>query len=109
MGALFLTGYGLMLLIAFWGLARRKVYGRWLGVVSLSFIWLIFLYVRLRRPQGPYQYYEYRNSAEVVGAVLTAIVIGSLFLIVILRLAFAKSVARFFRRNESIAPEHSPP
>jgi len=104
-GGLLLIGYGLVLLIAFWGLAKRRVYGKWLAVVSLSFIWLIFLYAQLRRFQGPYRYYEYENTAEVVGAVIGAVAISSLFLIVILRLAFAKSVARFFKHDETIVPE----
>lgn len=99
MGALFVTGYGLMLLFAFWGLAKRRMYGKWLGVVSLSFVWLLVLYVQIRRPQGQYQYFEYQNSAEVVGAVITVLMISSLFLIVILRLAFAKNVDRFFRKQ----------
>lgn len=107
-GVLIGTGYGLMLLIALWGLAKRRMYGKWFSVVSLSLIWLLVLYVQIRRPRGPYHYYEYQNSAEVVGAVITALVISSLFLTVILRLAFAKNVARFFTHKESIAPEHSP-
>jgi hypothetical protein len=100
-----ITGYGLMLLIAFWGLARRKMYGKWLGVASLSFIWLLVVYIQIRPPRGPYQRYEYQNSAQVAGAVIAVLVISSLFLIVILRLAFAKNVARFFKHDETIVPE----
>jgi hypothetical protein len=104
-GFLIIAGYGLMLLIAFWGLARRRMYGKWLGVASLSFIWLLVLYIQIHPPQGPYQRFEYQNSAEVAGAVITALVISSLFLMVILRLAFAKNVARFFKHDETIVPE----
>ena len=104
-GFLIVAGYGLMLLVAFWGLAKGRVYGKWLGVASLSFIWLLLVYVQIRPPRGPYQRYEYENSGEVVGALITAVVISSLFLTVILRLAFAKNVDRFFRANESIVPE----
>jgi len=102
---LIITGYGLMLLVAFWGLAKRRMYGKWLGVASLSFIWLLILYVQIRPPRGPYQRYEYQNSAEVAGAVIAALVTSSLFVIVILRLAFAKNVARFFKPDETIVPE----
>ena len=102
---LIITGYGLMLLVSFWGLAKRRMYGKWLGVASLSFIWLLILYVQIRPPRGPYQRYEYQNSAEVAGAVIAALVTSSLFLIVILRLAFAKNVARFFKPDETIVPE----
>ena len=102
---LIITGYGLMLLVAFWGLAKRRMYGKWLGVASLSFIWLLILYVQIRPPRGPYQRYEYQNSAQVAGAVIAALVTSSLFLIVILRLAFAKNVARFFKHDETIVPE----
>jgi len=102
---LIITGYGLMLLVAFWGLAKRRMYGKWLGVASLSFIWLLILYVQIRPPRGPYQRYEYQNSAQVAGAIIAALVTSSLFLIVILRLAFAKNVARFFKHDETIVPE----
>jgi hypothetical protein len=102
---LIITGYGLMLLVAFWGLAKRRMYGKWLGVASLSFIWLLILYVQIGPPRGPYQRYEYQNSTQVAGAVIAALVTSSLFLIVILRLAFAKNVARFFKHDETIVPE----
>jgi hypothetical protein len=105
LGVLIIAGYGLMLVIAFWGLAKRRMYGKWLSVASLSFIWLLVLYIQIRPPQARYQRFEYENSAEVVGAVITAMVISSVFLIVILRLAFAKNVDRFFRHDESIVQE----
>jgi hypothetical protein len=108
-GMLFIAGYGLMLLIAFLGLVKRRMYGKWLGVVSLSFIWLVVVYIQIRPPRGPYERFEYNNSAEVAGAVITGVVISSLFLIVILRLAFAKKVDRFFRDDESIVQEDSRP
>src|SRR4029077_8191443 len=30
----------LVLLVAFWGLTRRRTYGRWLAVASLSVLWI---------------------------------------------------------------------
>jgi hypothetical protein len=59
---------GLLLVIAFWGLAKRKNYGRWLGVLSLLLLWGLIIFIKLRRPPGPYKYYEYDNPAQLAGA-----------------------------------------
>ncbi len=58
-----------VLLIAFWGLAKRRLYGKWLGVVSLSLLWLVIVYIQIRLPQGPIKRFEYNSSAEIVGAI----------------------------------------
>jgi hypothetical protein len=94
-------------LIAFWGLAKRRVYGKWLGMVSLSLLWLVVVYIQVRPPQGPYQRFEYNSPSEVVGAVITGVFVSVLFLFLILRLAFSKSVDRFFTRRESPVEDHS--
>jgi hypothetical protein len=81
---------------AFWGLAKRKVYGKWHAIVSLLIFWGLITYTQLFPPRGPYQRYEYNNAAEVAGAFFALWLIHALFLIVILRLAFAKNVNQFF-------------
>jgi hypothetical protein len=91
----------LVLLLAFWGLTRRRIYGRWLAVASLSVLWILVLYVQIWPPQGPVKRFEYNSLAQAVGAVTTSILISVIFLILILRLAFAKSVTRFFRQDQS--------
>ena len=89
----------LLLAIAFWGMAKRKNYGRWLGVLSLLLFWGLMILIKLRRPSGPYQYYEYDNPAQLAGAVIVQVVLHGLILLLILRLSFAKSVKEFFRKD----------
>jgi hypothetical protein len=89
----------LLLVVAFWGLAKRKNYGRWLGVLSLLFFWGLIILIKLRRPSGPYQYYEYDNPAQVAGAVIVQVILHGLILLLILRLSFAKSAREFFRKE----------
>lgn len=86
-----------LFLTSFWGLARRKNYGRWLGVASLTLIWSLMLLGQVFRPSGPLPYYEYTNTAQLVGAAVATVCINGLFLLLIFRLAFARSVKDFFR------------
>lgn len=88
-----------LLAVAFWGLAKRKNYGRWLGVLSLLFFWGLIVLIKLRRPSGPYQYYEYDNPAQLAGAVIVQVLLHGLVLFLILRLSFSKSVREFFRKE----------
>jgi hypothetical protein len=90
-------GLVMLFLTSFWGLARRKNYGRWLGVGSLSLIWILMLLGQVFRPQGPFPYYEYTNTTQVVAAAVATVCFNGLFLLLIFRLAFAKSVTDFFR------------
>jgi hypothetical protein len=89
----------LLLAVAFWGLAKRKNYGRWLSVLSLLFFWGLIILIKLRRPSGPYQYYEYDNPAQLAGAVIVQVLLHGLILFLILRLSFSKSVREFFRKD----------
>ncbi len=109
MGVSILGSVVVVLLIAFWGLAKRRVYGKWLGVASLSLLWLVIVYTQIRPPQGPLQGFEYNSPAQVVGAVIAGVFVSVLFLILIFRLAFTKSVDRFFSRHQSTVEDHSPP
>ncbi len=89
----------LLLAVAFWGLAKRKNYGRWLGVLSLLFFWGLMILTKLRRPSGPYQYYEYDNPAQLAGAIIVQVLLHGLILLLILRLSFSKRVTDFFRKE----------
>ena len=93
---------GVLLLVAFWGLAKRKNYGRWLGVLSLLFFWSLIILIKLRRPSGPYQYYEYDNFAQLAAAIIVQVLLHGLILFLILRLSFSKSARQFFQ--EEIRP-----
>ena len=90
----------LVILVSFWGMARRKNYGRWLGVVCLLFLWSFIILGQLFRPSGPYQYYEYSNDAQLIGGVIAAVCFNGLFLLLILRLAFARNVREFFAHSQ---------
>jgi len=94
-----LACFVLLLLIAFRGLAQRRLYGKWLGVFSLVCLWLIVVYIQVRPPSGPLKRFEYNSPAELLGAIVTALFVSALFLTLIFRLAFAKSVDGFFERH----------
>lgn len=98
-GLAIIIGFVLLLLIAFWGLARRKMYGKWLGVLSLILLWGFLLYTQIRPTTGPWKRYEFNSPAELFGAVIAQVLISALFLVLILRLAFAKRVNKFFQRD----------
>jgi hypothetical protein len=94
-----MLGIWLLFAIAFWGLAKRKPFGRWLGLLSIMLLWGFIILGQLRRPSGPYSYYGYNNTAQLVGATIVQILLDVAFLSLILRLAFAKRVGKFFRRE----------
>jgi hypothetical protein len=87
------------LIAAFWGLAKRKIYGKWLGLVSLSLIWGLIVYTQLFPSKGPYQRHGYDNAAQLAGAFFALSLIHVLFLTLILRLALSKKVNQFFQRE----------
>src|SRR5207247_2136939 len=94
--------------VSFWGLTKAQTYGRWLGVSSIALVWGLIIFAQVRRPSGPLKYYEYDNTAQVVGAVVAQILVHSLFLILLLRLAFARKVGAFFQQRATqqiVGPE----
>lgn len=98
-GCSIILGIVLLLLASFWSLAKRKALGRWLGIISLTLLWCLIILVQLSNPSGPYKYYEYNNTAELVGAAIFQTIFHGLFLLLILRLAFAKRVIAFFQKK----------
>jgi hypothetical protein len=92
-------GIVLLIAVASWGIAKRQNYGRWLGVLSLLLFWGFLILMKLRRPSGPYEYYEYDNPAQLAGAVIVQVVLHGLILLLILRLSFSKTVGEFFRKE----------
>lgn len=100
LGLSIIFGFALLLVIAFWGLAKKRRYGKWLGMLSLVFLWALILFAQLHRPKGPLQYYEYDSPAQWVGAVIVQVLISGLFLTLILRLAFGKREKEFFRKED---------
>ena len=82
------------------------MYGKWLGVLSLSFLWGLSLYVYFYRyiwpNAGPstclFMHYESNSPEEEVGAVTWVMLSSAIYLTLILRLAVAKEVNDFFRQ-----------
>jgi hypothetical protein len=101
-----------LLVAAFWGMATRRAFGRWLTVGMLSLIFVIVLLAQIFQPEGPFQRYEYNNSAEILGATIAQVTMIGLFLFLIFRLSFAQSVSVFFAKNNDAKvpnPPSSPP
>ena len=96
-GVSIILGFVLLLLAAFWGLAKRKMYGRWLGLLSLVLLWALFAITQYAPPTGPWKLYEYDSTAQLVGAAIFQAIVHVLFLTLILRLGFARKVTEFFR------------
>ncbi len=88
-GVSVLVGIVSALIVGFWGLAKRRVWGRWLSVLSLSFMWVISMVSLIRSQQG-------QRFAENVWAFVAIASLNCFLVLVILRLAFARSVTKFF-------------
>lgn len=97
LGASLILGFVLLLLVAFRGLAKRRMYGRWLGLVSLVLLWGIFSVTQYYPPAGPWERYEYNSAAQLIGAGIFHACVHALFLVLVLRLGFARKVVGFFR------------
>ncbi len=69
------------------------------GVSFLSFIFVFSALAQIIKPEGPIKRYEYTNNVQLISGIITQIVILGLLLFLILRLAFGKSVLRFFSKN----------
>lgn len=86
-------------LFAFWGMAKRRSYGRWLCVISLSLILFFGVMGSMSRqsaPNGPFEYYEYENSTQAAAGLQAQIAIIALALALILTLSFSMRVKDFF-------------
>jgi hypothetical protein len=101
-----------------WGLHKRKVYGRWLGVGLL----ILLLGLMLRSPSSrmaytyifslgskrealPPSYYEYSNQSQLMGGITATLLFDAGLLLLILRLAFAKPAKRYFERGNKVVPQ----
>jgi hypothetical protein len=92
-------GFIILLIVAFWGLAKRATYGRWLAVLSLLLIWGLLILTQLRRPSGPAQYYQYDNNAQLAGAIMGGALLHGLMLLLILRLSVSRQISKFFAKQ----------
>jgi hypothetical protein len=98
--AVLVVGFEVLLLVPFWGLLKRKMYGRWLGVFSLIAIWGHITYLQLRPSLKMSAYYAAEHSVAVfIGQLL----INLAFLFMPLRLATAKKVTTFLQPDSNVS------
>jgi len=114
-------GISTILFFTFWGLLRRKRYGKWLGVTSLALLLgllligeqsrMIYGYIlsggQVKRAM-PAGYYDFSNDAQLVGAATFNVLLHLSLLVLIFRLAFARSAKRFFHNSELPEPQKDP-
>lgn len=105
---LFMGSLLLLIFLAFWGMMRRKPYGRWCGVAFFSMITVISVVTMFWRPNGPMQYYEPANDAELAGQRLGSIMLLCFFGSILLSLIFSESVKKFFKAS-GIQTTEAPP
>lgn len=101
---------GVLFLIAFWGLTKRKKFSRWLTVVLFSLTLLLLVAGQVFRPEGPMEYAEYANDTQRISGTITQVVIGLLFVFLIFRLGFGKPASNFFNpRDDAPGEMFEPP
>ena len=98
--ALIVGTFSLVFLAGFWGLVRRRVYGRWIGVVGVALVTVASLLGSVFRPGDPSQHYEYTNSSQLFGAVVSQLVLTGLLLFLAYRLARGNRANSFFRGKD---------
>ncbi len=94
---------------AFWGMFRRRPYGRWLGAAML---FLAFIMMAAGQIFSPAETAEFQTNARSAGAIGAQVLIAILFLLLIYYLVFGKQVAAFFspeRFEESAANDTKGP
>lgn len=94
---------------AFWGMFRRKVYGRWLGFAMLSLAFILSVIGQVFRPQGPLEGVDYTSPGQATGAVAAQLLMAGLFLLLLYQIAFGKRVIAFFAPVEEPFDVPPPP
>jgi len=102
--------FGLLFLVGFWGLLRRRAYGRWVSLLCLALLVVGLGIGQLQELRSS----EYETAAERAGALTAYAAIDGALLAVVLRLAFSRRVGRFLKRGspgqrEGAAPQAVPP
>jgi hypothetical protein len=96
--------FSLSFLVGFWGLAKRKGYGRWIGVIGLSLLLLSIFLGNAFPSSEPHPFSEYKTIAESTGAMAASIVFYGLIIFLIYRLARGKRANEFFGGEAAAAP-----
>jgi hypothetical protein len=87
------------IIISFWGLLKRRKYGRWMTIITLGLLWLILIFTQLFPVAGPIKYFEYDNPAQAMGGMIARWTMDISFLILLLRLSFGKKARDFFLQD----------
>ena len=101
-----------LILAAFWGMVKRKSWGRWLCVGLLLLFFFFSVVGQIVRPSGPIKTYQYNNDIERMSGIMTQIVMSALWLLLIYFLAFGAKAKAFFspdKTPDSIADPPPPP
>lgn len=106
---LFNLGLGIGFFVAFWGLMKRRRYGRWMAVGFLSLMFVGSVAGQIARPSGPLPYAEYENDTQRISGTITQVVISGLYLFLIFRLSFGKPASNFFSPLEEPEAMLQPP
>jgi hypothetical protein len=118
------SGFLIMLALALWGLQKRKKYGKWFGVIVLTimavglilrseYVQVISRSLLFGQPLPPPPYYGwkglmepysygYSSYSDLVTKAAFEIISRILFVLLIINLAFAKSVQRFFSKAKPL-------
>jgi hypothetical protein len=100
-------GLVLLFLLAFRGLVKRKMYGKWLAVLSLIFFWSLLIHETLRPSLGSHNYFEHKTFWWFIGETTLEVLLHGGFLFLILHLAFSKNVNCFFRQETLLIRKQS--
>lgn len=96
---LLISGVFLLLVIPLWGLVKRRVYGRWLGVLTLSLLWVYLLNGQIHELTGGAKNYHPRELGALILFVTLNVLVNLFVLVLALRLACAKRISEFFSKD----------
>lgn len=100
-----MAGLVLLSLIAFRGLTKRRIYGKWLAVLSMTLFWCLLIPTTLRLPEGSYNFYD-QKFWSFIGEIVVLVTLHGGLLFLILNLAFSKKVQRYFRQDTPIQAQN---
>ncbi len=102
-------GFVALFFFAFWGLLKRRSYGRWMSVAAIGLFTIISIVGQIWRPSGPMEYWEYENETQRTAGVFTQVTIYGLIFFFLYRLAFSEKVSDFFLTNLDVDESPPPP
>lgn len=101
-----MAGLVLLSLIAFRGLTKRRMYGKWLAVLSMILFWCLLIPGTLELPEGSFNFSDQKSFWSLIGEIAVRVVIHGGLLFLILNLAFSKKVQRYFRQETLIQTQN---